>query len=202
MDKYKNFIELKKNEEEGKDYIIRFRNADSAIAVMAPHGGGIEPGTMDLTDEIAGKDFIFYSFSGVKKRGNSVLHIESTRFDEPAAIEIAGNADTVITIHGCRDKCDIIYIGGKNNGLGRAILGQLTNAGFNVRNSQDSELKGKNDYNICNRCRSGKGVQLEISRGLRQKMFDCADSFSTGARTKNFIKFVSAVREVLLSVHK
>ena len=67
MDKYKNFTELKKYEKEGKDYIINNRNIDSEIAIMAPHGGGIEPGTIDIADEIAGKDFLFYSFSGIKE---------------------------------------------------------------------------------------------------------------------------------------
>lgn len=202
MDKYLNFTELKKNEEEGKDYIIQYRNADSELAIIATHGGGIEPGTVDLADAIAGKDFLFYSFSGIKKIGNSVLHIGSTRFDEPAALEIVCKAYTVITLHGCRNKGEIIYTGGKNHELKYAISKQLTDAGFNIKNSQDKELKGKSDYNICNRCRSGKGVQLEVSLGLRQKMFDYSDCFSAGTRTEKFNKFVSIVRKVLLSVRK
>ena len=59
MDKYLNYAELKKNEKEEKDYVIRYRKADSEIAVMAPHGGGIEPGTNDLADEVAGNNFLF-----------------------------------------------------------------------------------------------------------------------------------------------
>ncbi len=202
MDKYKNFAELEKNEEKEKDYTILYRNTDSDIAVMAPHGGGIEPGTLDLADEIAGKDFLFYSFFGIKKNGNNVLHIGSTRFDEVKAIEIACNVYTVVTIHGCRDKNKIIYTGGKDRGLELKISKHLTYAGFNVKSSQDNALKGRSDYNLCNRGRNGRGVQLEISLGLRQKMFECGEYLSKGGRTEIFYEFVKTVRGVLLSVHR
>ncbi len=202
MDKYKNFKELKNNEDEGRDYIIRYRNTEAEIAVMAPHGGGIEPGTLDLADEIAGKEFMFYSFSGIKIRGNNVLHLTSTRFDEPAALEIARKAYTVITLHGCRERSELIYTGGKNLELIHAMSERLADAGFNVKKSQDDELKGKSKNNICNRCRSGRGVQMEISTGLRKKMFGHNDSYSAATRTEEFYKFVNSVREVLLSVHK
>lgn len=200
MDRYKNFAELFKNEKEGKDYIIRYRNAGPGIAVIAPHGGGIEPGTLDIADEIAGKNFSFYSFSGVKKRGNSVLHIRSTAFDEPVGLKIVRRADTVLSIHGCRNKNAVIYAGGKNNELKKAIAVQLTNAGFNIKNSLGTELKGKSDRNICNRCRSGKGVQLEISQGLRYKMTARGRSVLKEARTDIFYAFVNAVRNALLAV--
>ena len=202
MDKYKNFAELKKNEDEGKDYIIHYRNSDSEIAVMAPHGGGIEPGTLDLADEIAGKNFLFYSFSGIKKTGNSALHIKSTQFDEPAAVEIANKACTVITLHGCSNRGEIVYTGGKNSLLRQLISDRLIDTGFNVKNSKDINIKGINNLNLCNRCRSGKGVQMEISRGLRQKMFGCNKNFSAVTRSEIFFKFVSTVREVLLSACK
>ena len=138
MDKYKSFAELKKNEEAGKDYIIQCRHTDSETAVMALHGGGIEPGTIDLADAIAGKDFSFYAFSGIKKRGNSILHIASTRFDEPAALEIACRANTAVTIHGSRDKEEVVFIGGKNNNLKHSISEKLICSGFNVKKSQNN----------------------------------------------------------------
>jgi len=36
---------------------------------MAPHGGGIEPGTIDIADAIARSEYTFYAFQGIKKRG-------------------------------------------------------------------------------------------------------------------------------------
>jgi phage replication-related protein YjqB (UPF0714/DUF867 family) len=53
------------------------------VAVIAPHGGGIEPGTSELATAIAGDDFSLYLFEGLKSAGNGELHITSTNFDEP-----------------------------------------------------------------------------------------------------------------------
>ena len=75
MDKYANFSALKQNEREGEDYTILHRNGDSKFAIMAPHGGGIEPGTMGIADAIAGNDHTFYAFKGIKKTRNTILHI-------------------------------------------------------------------------------------------------------------------------------
>lgn len=68
MDKYANFIELKQNEREGEDYTILLREANSKFVIIAPHGGGIEPGTIDIADAVASSDHTFYAFKGIKKR--------------------------------------------------------------------------------------------------------------------------------------
>ncbi len=62
------------------------RSGSSGILVMAPHGGGIEPGTGDIADGVAGQHHSFYCFKGIKKQGNRALHITSNRFDEPLAM--------------------------------------------------------------------------------------------------------------------
>jgi phage replication-related protein YjqB (UPF0714/DUF867 family) len=62
---------------------------------MAPHGGGIEPGTIDIADNLAGCDYTFYAFKGLKKGGNNILHINNNTFDEPIALRVAQNADII-----------------------------------------------------------------------------------------------------------
>jgi len=69
MEKYSNFEELKKKEKEGQDYQIQYRQGRTGIAVIAPHGGGIEPGTSEIADRVAGEDHAFYSFEGWKRQG-------------------------------------------------------------------------------------------------------------------------------------
>ena len=198
MDKYRNFDELKKNEKEGEDYTVLSVNAGSETAVIAPHGGGIEPGTFDIASSIAGKEFTFYSFKGIKEKDNRFLHISSTKFDEPAGLEIVKNAFIVIAIHGCRDADEIVNIGGKNNELVKRLSAQLEADGFTVKRECAKELAGVNPENICNRCRSGKGVQLEISRGLREKMFKDFRTIQPQRKLKKFYSFVSSVRKTLL----
>ena len=95
MDKYTNIAELKQNEIEDEDYTILYRELPSKIAIMAPHGGGIEPGTIDIADYLAGCDYTFYAFKGLKKAGNKILHISSNTFDEPIALRVAQNADII-----------------------------------------------------------------------------------------------------------
>jgi len=195
MDKYADFAELEQNEREGKDYIILYRKAGSKYAIMAPHGGGIEPGTSDIADAIAGSEHTFYAFKGIKKAGNKILHINSNRYNEPTGLKISNNAFIVVSIHGCRDKKDMVFIGGKNDELKKQIMCALKRAGFCAVISELPLLRGISPDNICNKCKSGKGVQLEISRGLREKMFDNLDRRSWRKKTEVFYKFVNTLKE-------
>lgn len=197
MDKYANFIELKQNEREGEDYTILLREANSKFVIIAPHGGGIEPGTIDIADAVASSEHTFYAFKGIKKTGNKILHITSNRFDEPIGLKTSKNAWIAISFHGCRDKQEMVFIGGKNQKLKEKIMYGLRTVGFRAVISEEPGLRGISPKNICNRCRSGKGVQLEISRGLREKMFDNIDRRSLRKKTKFFFKFVNTIKEAL-----
>lgn len=197
MDKYTDFDELKENEKEGEDYIIMYRETGSKFALMAPHGGGIEPGTQDIADSIAGGEHTFYAFKGIKKSGNRVLHISSNRYNEPAALRISGNAFIVVSIHGCKEKEEMVFIGGRNDELKQKIMYALNESGFRAVISELPGLRGINPQNICNRCASGNGVQLEISRGLREKMFDNLGRRSFRKKTVLFYKFVDIINKVV-----
>ena len=197
MDRYSSFAELSRNEREGQDYTILFRQRDSRFAIIAPHGGGVEPGTMDIAEALAGSDFSFYAFKGTKKSGNTILHLTSNRFDEPVGLTIAGNAAIVISVHGTRDRGDTIQIGGKHRALKQRLLEALRSAGFTAEISQSAGLRGQDPANICNRCRSGEGVQLEIARGLREKMFAHLCQRPVRKRTPIFYAFVASIRAVL-----
>jgi len=164
---YESFKELKKREIEGQDYRIRIDLKDEHVLVMAPHGGKIEPGTAEIAEAIAGHDYAFYSFEGLKADGNSVLHIESHLFDEPRALQAVEKADIVITVHGQLDqKNAFVMIGGLNDGLCLEIKRQLEASGFQTRPPTEG-LGGTDPRNICNRGRSKCGAQLEISRKVR-----------------------------------
>lgn len=197
MDTYASFAELEKHEQEGKDYLIVYRKADSKFCILAPHGGGIEPGTATIADAIAGVDHTFYTFKGIKRQGNRVLHLTSARFDEPFGIQTSNHAVVVLTIHGCNGGQDVIYIGGKDDALKEKMMAMLRRAGFNVVNSEIPGLQGISLENICNRCQSGRGVQLELSRGLRERMIHHLASRSLRKTTEVFDRFVVAVRNVL-----
>src|SRR5262245_27911874 len=99
-DKYRNFAALAAAERSGIDYDILARRAQTAFVIVAPHGGGIEAGTSELADAVAGATHSFYAFEGLKPSGNQDLHITSTRFDEPMCLSLIAASDVVVTLHG------------------------------------------------------------------------------------------------------
>lgn len=192
-------MELAYTEQEGGDFIISCRDVDSPVAVMAPHGGGIEPGTVDIADALAGRDFAFYAFSGIKKSGNRHLHLTSNRFDEPIGLKIAQKAAVVVAVHGNREESEVVFVGGRNHSLKKRICQALTAAGFRAEISDLPGIRGISPENICNRGTSGEGVQLEISRGLREKMFEHFERRSRRKKTHVFYEFVDTIKKALLS---
>jgi phage replication-related protein YjqB (UPF0714/DUF867 family) len=100
-DKYRNFVELRQNEEPCRGFCICFRDRGARTLVLAPHGGKTEPGTSEIADAIASDDLSFYSFEGIKSRGNGQLHIKSPRFDEPQCVNLVKASTKAISIHGC-----------------------------------------------------------------------------------------------------
>lgn len=198
MDKYRNFKELKLHEKEGTDFEICLRKGLSGIAVMAPHGGGIEPGTMDIADSVAGYEHSFYCFRGIKPFGNSKLHLTSERFDEPRGIRIAKGARHVLSIHGCTGRKDTILVGGRDTALKNSLINALTCAGFKTRESKQQQgLRGTRPGNICNRGRTGQGAQIEISEGLRRKLFEPLASGGPNEKRPVFHHMVNTIRKVL-----
>jgi phage replication-related protein YjqB (UPF0714/DUF867 family) len=167
MISYKSFRELADREVEGMDYRIRIELRDPCVLIMAPHGGKIEPATSEIAEAIAGMDYSFYGFEGLKAEGNGVLHIESHLFDEPCALQAVEKANIVVTVHGQIDqKEEFVMIGGLNASLRSEIGHQLEAGGFQTRPPAEG-LMGTDPQNICNRGKSRQGVQLEVSRKVR-----------------------------------
>lgn len=176
VDKYPDFAALFAAETGGVDYRIDTKERDGDRLVMAPHGGGIEPGTSQIAGAIAGEDRSLYLFEGVKRRNNYPdLHITSDRYDEPRAVALAMRADRIVAVHGRKDNQPegrdgvTTWVGGRDLGRKQDVVDALKQAGFEaiVANVKMKELERGN---ICNRGRSGEGVQLEIPKSLRDRL--------------------------------
>ena len=168
-DKYASFEQLSVSEPAGS-YEIEFRQMNSAIALIAPHAGKIEPGTSEICRFVAGDDLTYYLFQGRKPNNNADLHITSSRFDEPQGLAAAASAQVVTTFHGQSGSGFFVNVGGLASELGQTLINRLTEAGYSASRQANPSLQGLDQNNICNRGSSNQGVQLEISRGLRDKL--------------------------------
>ena len=197
MDIYSTYEELQRNEKEGSDYRISWRGGSSGIAVLSIHGGEIEPGTTRIANAIAGWEHSFYSFQGIKSAKNFSLHITSTRFDEPIALEIVCRSNIIISIHGSAHKEPVVHVGGLDDELKLHITSELNASWFKALDCGKMPFGGIDQKNICNLCGRGMGVQMEISRGLRAMMFQDLSPEGRRFRTDVFARFADAVRRAI-----
>ena len=198
-DTYPSFAALEQHERSGIDYGVFVRRAEPAFAIVAPHGGGIEPGTSEIADAIAFQRWSFYTFEGLKRAGNHILHITSTCFDEPMCLVLLSDTSRVVTIHGeeSDDDGEGVFVGGRDLELGTSIGSLLKAQGFNVRTHPDPNLQGLDPTNICNRGTAGKGVQLELSRSVREALFESLTREGRRHPKLRFKVFVDAVVQAL-----
>ncbi|MGE7602318.1 poly-gamma-glutamate hydrolase family protein [Peribacillus sp. NPDC097675] len=202
---YANFAELHQNEQENSDYSIISYHRKPEIAILAIHGGNIEPGTSEVATILGERlNASTYLFEGLKRRDNGKLHITSTAFDEPIAILMANTANTILSIHGYRSSHEeLVYIGGKNQLYKQLIQIALNDAGFQTADAPP-HLLGMNEFNITNRCKTGAGVQLELSRKLRNRFFlnDDPRSKNRHNQTETLNRFVGALEEATMEYRK
>jgi phage replication-related protein YjqB (UPF0714/DUF867 family) len=141
-----------------------------------------------IADAIAGENYSYYSFDGLKSEGNSVLHVESHLFDEPRALQAVKKADVVITVHGQLNHQEgFIMVGGLHVDLRSEIRRRLEADGFQTRTPPEG-LQGIDPENICNRGRLKGGIQLEVSRKERDLL---------KADKERLERFASAVRQAI-----
>lgn len=197
MDRYTSFESLNRSEHRDTDYRVERRIGSSGIAILSIHGGEIEPGTTCIADAIAGPEHSFYSFEGTKSRGNLSLHITSTHFDEPTAMEIVCQSDIIVSIHGSARTEPVVNLGGLDIELKDRIQDILSDAGFQTTECSEPAFGGTDSANICNLCGRGMGIQIEISRGLRSLMFRDLTPSGRKHPTEVFCRFTQAVREAI-----
>jgi len=197
-DRYASISDLTKRHAPERDFRVRVRVCPGTTAIVAPHGGGIEPGTSEVAEAVAGDDFSFYAFEGMMRRGNRVLHIASTRFDEPQCVRLVEASPRAISIHGERSRRRVVFFGGLDKVTVARLRRSLADCCFRVEEPQSTGLQGLCGANICNRCQGGVGVQLELSLGLRQSFFRSLSSRDgRRIRTERFERFVAAVRHAI-----
>jgi phage replication-related protein YjqB (UPF0714/DUF867 family) len=205
-DIYPDFPSLAANEVYGQDYDIRTatgRPLDwTSIAI---HGGGIEGGSGEVARSVSDNLMQWYEFRGLLNTGNARLHITSTNFDEPIAQGMVAASGRTLSFHGYTgDVTPVTAIGGLDERLKAVVTTRLTAAGFTVITAPQ-EIAGNSPDNIANKNRILAGVQLEMSRVLRESFFPgnttARSVRDSGKRTPQFWSYVNAIRAAVIEVY-
>jgi phage replication-related protein YjqB (UPF0714/DUF867 family) len=216
---------------EGVDYARRYRRHerfDDTLArtddvpkttILAPHGGGIEPGTSELCLAVAGYHpaglpqipltggtYDYWMLEGVRERGNAELHVTAVGCDDGVAVSLCAGSLNALALHGFQpgppdmsEDDQVVLVGGGNITLRGYLLDGLRAAGFDARDAgQHGELNGDAKCNIVNRTLLGMGAQLELSTPLRDAMFtEHNRAQRKHTTTQLFWTFVAACRDAL-----
>lgn len=168
LPEYSSFAALLRHHVEGRDFtrVIEVRNG-ARVAVVAPHGGKIEPRTDSIAKALAGEEFSLYCFSALLPRSKANLHITSHRFDDPDCLKVVEQCKSVVAVHGWARAGEGILIGGLDTKLGAGLAAIARS--LKIETHTDAQgLLGTDPKNICNRSKSGRGVQLEMTMALRK----------------------------------
>ena len=197
-DKYLNFEVLSRYEKNGVDFIISkdIRKVTSTL-LLSPHAGRIEPGISEIILSAARDDLSYYLFEGIKPQRNRELHITSPNFDEPDCLTLIRNSEKVVAIHGEHSEDEVIYVGGLDKQLREHLKNSFITYSFRAREHAKPGLQGISPKNICNRGKSGAGVQLELSKGLRRSFFQSLKTDGQKKPTAQFYAFIEALRNGL-----
>jgi phage replication-related protein YjqB (UPF0714/DUF867 family) len=191
----------------GRDFRVAFGdNKIELCLLIAPHGGGIEPGSSEILRAVAEVGgWAWYEFAGFLRQGNKdALHIASARFDEPTLKSMLPQARFVVAFHGASESGEpIVYVGGKWKHGRQTVIQSINGASrkHGIRAVDATEtavaahLSGLEDSNITNLGKRTEGVQLEFSRGTRNLLFP-PDS-SREARGRRSVR----LRPLAASIH-
>jgi phage replication-related protein YjqB (UPF0714/DUF867 family) len=157
-------------------FLTRDSTGVSTILRGRSHGGGTSrsassaawDGTSEIARRIAGDDFNVYLFEGIRSSRNyAALHLTSSLFDEPECLALISECRYVVAVHGCDGKGESVLLGGLDGMLKRRIGVAIADSGLVVETSRH-RYPGVHPGNICNRGKSGRGVQLEFTYALRR----------------------------------
>jgi phage replication-related protein YjqB (UPF0714/DUF867 family) len=170
LDRFADFAALAAVYQEDRDYRIRRRGGGTGVAVIAPHGGRIEPGSMELAIAIAGADHGFFAFEALIPDAFENMHITSHHFDAPDCVGLVAGCRRVVAIHGMADQNDRILVGGRDFALRDKLVDVLRAGNLDAELCESGPYAALDRRNICNRGLTGRGVQLELGRQLRDRV--------------------------------
>jgi phage replication-related protein YjqB (UPF0714/DUF867 family) len=204
-DKYNNWADLSANEVDGVDYETESISSASRWAHIAVHGGGIELMTASVAKAVAENETQkYWAFKGIKASNVDDLYMTATRFDNPDCVAMVSQSSYCVSYHGMTDDTagtttPTAFVGGLDTYNRDRVIAALNAKGIAAVLATKGEVNSENVNNIVNKTQSGRGVQIEMNRALRDSFLvsgNAADE-GTSATTQTFTDFVDAVSSVV-----
>lgn len=177
----------------------------SKVALVAIHGGDLEPGTAELAEVLSGERFSRYIFRSHIGVNDFSIWLTSAKFNDPELIALLGRSMTAISIHGCKDARKMgqpidLFVGGRNQPAAQVLMNALTEVG--VRVERDMIFPGLHRSNPCNLGRLGEGIQLEMTSSFREEIirflaFSRLGGFDSTTSESRIAKFVGVMNGFL-----
>ena len=188
-DKYGSFDELRRAEREGVDFRIRVMRREASVAIIAPHGGKIEPGTSELTEPSRA---MTTGFIASKASRSCLIATSTSRRPISASPDARNSWSRAIGSWPCMAAASGSGNLSKWEGWTRTcatlFAGSLQDAGYSAEVVTSGGLAALSPANICNRGARRRGVQLEVTRGLHDMLL---------AQPQGLVDFAQAVRRAI-----
>jgi phage replication-related protein YjqB (UPF0714/DUF867 family) len=155
---------------------VEFVDLAGSVGLLALHGGRIEPGTEEIARFVAGRaGASLYVYSGRRPAGNRALHRPSHRTvpsRRPLLQQFLAHVATLISLHGHGRRQSHVYVGGLNTNMARGFVELVRPVLPRYAWICEPErippgMRGIDPRNVVN-LPPGRGMQLELPRGLRQ----------------------------------
>lgn len=130
MSAYQSFAELVLNTVKDQDYRLDVHQPSQEMAIVAIHGGGIEPPTGELAAAIAGQEYSRYIFQALRASGNAQMRIPMTRYDEMRLRALLQHSQAAVALDGVPGVDQTVHLGGRNRLLREKLIESLQAAGF------------------------------------------------------------------------
>lgn len=205
---YASYRQLAAEHTLGIDYNIKNRyGIGDYLVYLALHGGAIEPPTAQLADYCAGGAGAAYLFEALNDQAAGLLALPVVTFDEPFCQVNVGNAARAISFRGVEDQREaeeVAYLSGLDDVLVALVNQELSAAGFHT-DTPPLHFEGGDPQNIVNKTKLNAGVQIDLTRSLRQSFY--ADGDLTSASVTNpsnrlpaFYAFADAIKRAAAQV--
>jgi phage replication-related protein YjqB (UPF0714/DUF867 family) len=187
-----------------RDYTVTVANVGSPVTVLSFHGGRIERHTSEISAQL--QQLNRWNRYDLQAHGTETclvgqsnyqrLHITSTRFDDPVAVNLVSQFPKTVAIHGYDRPYPkgTICVGGADRVQIQTFINQVNqqkallpnydlrpvNAPQLTNPEEDCyDLKGQSMRNLVNRNSRGKGLQLELSQQLRADLVNPSSSYDS-----------------------